>query len=171
MVGAGRSECFGTTTGPLGSISAARPGEIPVRVAGRTVNPKAVSKGLELDMGFNRATLKSRSERGQPDLSDLQVDLWARILGGDVRRRPERASAYSAVAPPSERKCAPPSLLDNGIGTAKSQCGWLSGPQRFRRSRSQCTRTDNKTVLVPVGASFTVSGHQLSRLQRRSHRR
>ena len=90
---------------------------------------------------------------------------------GDVRRRPERASAHSAVAPPSERKCAPSSLLDNGIGTAKSQCGWLSGPQRCRRPRSQCTRTDNKTVLVPVGVSFTVSRHQLSRLKRRSHRR
>ena len=46
-----------------------------------------------------------------------------------MRRRPNRGQRTQiAVAPPSERKCAPSSLLDNGIGTAKSQCGWLSGP-------------------------------------------
>ena len=126
----------------------------------------------KLDTGCNRATLKSRSERGRPALSDLQ--------GGPSGPHPGRVTCAAAprgqrtqcaVAPPSERKCAPSSLLDNGIGTAKSQCGWLSGPQRCRRSRSQCTRTDNKTVLVPVGVSFTVSRYQLSRLKRRSHRR
>jgi hypothetical protein len=48
------------------SISfAARPGEIPGRVASATIGATNVLGGVpELDTGFNRATLKSRLERG-----------------------------------------------------------------------------------------------------------
>ncbi len=40
-----------------------------------------------------------------------------------VALRKEGHTRQSAVAPPSARKCVPASLLDNGEGTAKSQCG------------------------------------------------
>ena len=148
-----------------------RPGEIPGPTERSRTDPRAASNVSELDTGDNRATLKSRSERGCPGLSDLQVGLRARIWKVTCAAAPRGQRTQCAVAPPSERKCAPSSLLDNGIGTAKSQCGWLSGPIWRRQSRSQCTRTDNKTVLVPVGVSFTVSRHQLSRLKRRYDRR
>ncbi len=62
----------------------------------------------------------------------------------------------SAVAPPSERKCVPSSLLDNGEGTAKSQCGRPTVPLRHARSSSlsQCIGKRTTIIfpfLVPVG--------------------
>ena len=48
----------------------------------------------KLDRSFNRATLKSRSERGRPVLSDLQGGpLGQASWEGDVRRRPKEGNA------------------------------------------------------------------------------
>ena len=90
--------------------------------------------GAALDRASGSATIKSRSERRSalnrpPKAGATPADGGLKVGASSGEHRPP-----SAVAPPSVRKRVPPSLFDNGEGTAKSQCGRPTASLRRTRS-------------------------------------
>jgi hypothetical protein len=64
----------------------------------------------------------------------------------------------SAVAPPSTRKRVPPSLFDNGKGTAKSQCGQPTAPSGARGCEVNALDNGQRPFLMPVGSGGPYPG-------------
>jgi hypothetical protein len=83
--------------------------------------------------------VKLRSSRGTGQAS--VVPTGPRASAGTLGLVP------AVTAPPSARKCAEPSLLDNGIGTAKSQCEWSFLGDQEGSQKSIALRTDNEPFL------------------------